>query len=41
MSTEIRRFDAAEKAWHIPDDVALDSVQQAIKAAGFVLLPEE
>ena len=36
-----RRFDAAEKAWHIPDDVALDSVQQAIKAAGFVLLPEE
>jgi hypothetical protein len=35
-----RRFDSGEKAWHIPDDVTLDSVQQAIKAAGFVLIPE-
>jgi hypothetical protein len=35
-----RRFDSGEKAWRIPDDVTLDSVQQAIKAAGFVLMPE-
>jgi hypothetical protein len=36
-----RRFDSGEKRWQIPDDVTLDSVQQAIKAAGFVLLPDE
>jgi hypothetical protein len=36
-----RRFDSGEKAWYIPADVTLDSVQQAIKAAGFVLMPDE
>ncbi len=36
-----RRFDPGEKIWRIPDDVTLDSVQQAVKAAGFVLMPDE
>jgi hypothetical protein len=36
-----RRFDPAEKVWQIPDDVTLDSVQQVVKAAGFVVVPEE
>lgn len=35
-----RRFNAAEKVWEIPEEVTLESVQQAINAAGFVLTPE-
>jgi hypothetical protein len=36
-----RRFDSAEKVWQIPEDVTLDSVQQVVKAAGLVVMPEE
>jgi hypothetical protein len=32
-----RRFDGAEKVWDIPADVTLDSVQQLVKGAGFIL----
>lgn len=32
-----RRFNSAEKLWDIPEDVTIDSVQQVVKAAGFVL----
>lgn len=35
-----RRFNPDEKLWEIPADVSLDSVQQAVKAAGFRLSPE-
>jgi hypothetical protein len=34
-----RRFNAEDKVWEVPDDITLDSVQQAVQAAGFVLLP--
>ena len=34
-----RRFNGQEKVWEIPDDVTLDSVEQALRAAGFALLP--
>jgi hypothetical protein len=36
-----RRFDSDQKLWQIPEDVTLDSVQQAIKAAGLVLMADE
>lgn len=32
-----RRFNAEEKVWEIPEDIELESVQQTVKAAGFVL----
>ena len=32
-----RRFNGDEKLWDIPEDIGLDSVQQVVKAAGFVL----
>jgi hypothetical protein len=32
-----RRFDGAEKVWEIPGDVTLETVQQVVKAAGFVV----
>lgn len=32
-----RRFDSNAKVWQLPADADLDSVQQAVKAAGFVL----
>lgn len=32
-----RRFNSDEKLWDIPEDVAIDSVQQVVKTAGFVL----
>jgi hypothetical protein len=34
-----RRFNSADKVWEVPDDITLDSLQQAVQAAGFVLLP--
>lgn len=34
-----RRFNSEDKVWEVPDDITLDSVQQAVQAAGFVLLP--
>ena len=32
-----RRFDGNDKVWDIPGDVGLESVQQVVRAAGFVL----
>lgn len=32
-----RRFDSQDKTWDIPEDISIDSVQQAVNAAGFVL----
>lgn len=32
-----RRFHAGDKVWDIPDDATIDSVQQTVKAAGFIL----
>lgn len=32
-----RRFDPDEKVWLIPGDIDLETVQQAVRAAGFVL----
>jgi hypothetical protein len=34
-----RRFNSEDKVWEVPDDITLDSVQQTVQAAGFVLLP--
>ncbi len=36
-----RRFNPDEKVWEIPAEIELDSVQQAMSAAGFVLSTEE
>ncbi|MEW5961268.1 MAG: hypothetical protein AB1801_26390 [Chloroflexota bacterium] len=36
-----RRFNPEGKVWEIPAEIELDTIQQAIKAAGFVLLPEK
>ena len=35
-----RRFNGQEKIWEIPDDITIDSVAQAVEAAGFRLEPE-
>ncbi|MEM7348101.1 MAG: hypothetical protein AAF485_28045, partial [Chloroflexota bacterium] len=35
-----RRFNGAEKIWQIPDDVSVDSVNQSLQAAGFMLEAE-
>ena len=35
-----RRFNGQEKIWEIPDDVTLDSVTQAMSAAGLVVMEE-
>ena len=35
-----RRFNGQDKVWEIPDDVAVDSISQAMQAAGFVLMTE-
>ena len=32
-----RRFNSQDKVWEFPEDIDLDSVQQAVRAAGFVL----
>lgn len=32
-----RRFHSGDKVWDIPDDATIDSVQQVVNAAGFVL----
>lgn len=32
-----RRFDSRDKVWDIPGDLGIESVQQAVNAAGFVL----
>jgi len=32
-----RRFDGQDKVWDIPADVGIESVQQAVNAAGFLL----
>ncbi len=32
-----RRFDGNDKVWDIPGDIGLESVQQSVKAAGFVM----
>jgi hypothetical protein len=36
-----RRFNPDEKVWELPDDVTLESVQQTVKAAGFVVMQEK
>lgn len=36
-----RRFNSAEKIWEIPGDITLDSVQQSISAAGFVIMEDQ
>jgi hypothetical protein len=35
-----RRFNSQDKVWELPDDLTLDSVDQAMRAAGFAVLPE-
>jgi len=32
-----RRFDGQDKVWDIPADIGIESVQQTVKAAGFIL----
>ncbi len=32
-----RRFDGNDKVWDIPGDIGLESVQQTVKAAGYVM----
>jgi hypothetical protein len=32
-----RRFDGQDKVWDIPADIGIESVQQTVKAAGFVM----
>lgn len=36
-----RRFNGDDKVWEFPDEVGLETVQQAVHAAGFELRPEE
>ena len=35
-----RRFDGQQKVWEIPADTGIDSINQAIVAAGFMVVPE-
>ncbi len=36
-----RRFNPEEKAWQIPAEVDLESIQQAVSAAGFILMEQQ
>lgn len=36
-----RRFNGDDKVWEFPDEVGLETVQQAVHAAGFEVRPEE
>ena len=36
-----RRFNPEDKVWEFPDEIGLETVQQAVKAAGFEIRPAE